>query len=417
MKNISRILCCLLLFPGAAVAMDLAALQETAVQERAVVARSLIDVEKSVAEITVAKGGYYPSVDLYYRANVLDENSARESAENSVLGARISWNLFAGFRDRYRLASAEERHQMEQLQFQALRQEVRLDVALSYLNVYDKLAQLTVAEDTCKTLEKIYDDGQNRFAMGLIGKNEVLQFQVDYDNADIARKKAAAEVAKSVNKLSQMVGVTLTLEELLFAEFKEIPGALDEEGFVVRMLAERSELQALKAAIAASASEVKVRSADDYPWLNLVGSYQNYDDRYLNGTGDVNEDEWRLQLQVDLNLFRGGTKKALKTKAKLEKRGLEYDLKELEDRYRKVLENLFIDYRVNLANVAVVQRAIAQAEENLRITQLKYTEGLQRESELLDAIAKLSRARYNKVAVIRSVFFDYFQIIRMVDQI
>ncbi len=352
MKNISRILCCLLLFPGAAVAMDLAALQETAVQERAVVARSLIDVEKSVAEITVAKGGYYPSVDLYYRANVLDENSARESAENSVLGARISWNLFAGFRDRYRLASAEERHQMEQLQFQALRQEVRLDVALSYLNVYDKLAQLTVAEDTCKTLEKIYDDGQNRFAMGLIGKNEVLQFQVDYDNADIARKKAAAEVAKSVNKLSQMVGVTLTLEELLFAEFKEIPGALDEEGFVVRMLAERSELQALKAAIAA-----------------------------------------------------------------LEKRGLEYDLKELEDRYRKVLENLFIDYRVNLANVAVVQRAIAQAEENLRITQLKYTEGLQRESELLDAIAKLSRARYNKVAVIRSVFFDYFQIIRMVDQI
>ncbi|PIE59084.1 MAG: hypothetical protein CSA32_05865, partial [Desulfobulbus propionicus] len=59
----------------------------------------------------------------------------------------------------------------------------------------------------------------------------------------------------------------------------------------------------------------------------------------------------------------------------------------------------------------------AQAEENLRITQLKYTEGLQRESELLDAIAKLSRARYNKVAVIRSVFFDYFQIIRMADQI
>ncbi len=416
MKPLSRILfCLLLLFPSAALAMDLASLQETAIQERAVVDRFETDVARSAEDITVAKGGYYPSVDLYYRANM--HSAGGGSAENSAVGARINWNVFAGFRDRYQIASAEQRNEMRQLQFQALCQDLRLDVALGYLNVYHQLAQLTVAENTSKTLEKIYHDGQNRFAMGLIGKNEVLQFQVDYDNADIARKKAAAEVAKSVNNLSQTVGVPLRLEELLFTEFKEIPGALDEEDFVARMLAERSELHAAKAAIAASTSQIKVRAADNYPQLNVVGSYQNSDDRFFNGTGDSNEDEWRLELSIDFNLYRGGTIKAKKTKAELEKRGLEYDLKELEDGYRKALANLFIDYRVNLANVAVVEHAIAQAEENLRITQLKYAEGLQRESELLDAIAKLSRARYNKVSVIRTVFSDYFQIMRMIDQV
>ena len=71
--------------------------------------------------------------------------------------------------------------------------------------------------------------------------------------------------------------------------------------------------------------------------------------------------------------------------------------------------------QVNLANVIVAEENIVQAEENLRITQLKYNEGLQRESELLDAVTNLSRAQYTHVAAIRSVFLDHFQIQRMTE--
>jgi outer membrane protein TolC len=70
---------------------------------------------------------------------------------------------------------------------------------------------------------------------------------------------------------------------------------------------------------------------------------------------------------------------------------------------------------VSLDNVNVANRSIEQAEENLRITQLKYDEGLQRESDLLDAITNLSRAQYNYVAVLRTAFSNNFQITRMVD--
>ena len=49
------------------------------------------------------------------------------------------------------------------------------------------------------------------------------------------------------------------------------------------------------------------------------------------------------------------------------------------------------------------------------ITQLKYKEGLQRESDLLDAVTNLSRARYNEVAVIGTVFENAFRITRMAE--
>ena len=76
---------------------------------------------------------------------------------------------------------------------------------------------------------------------------------------------------------------------------------------------------------------------------------------------------------------------------------------------------LYIDLKVSLENVLVAKRAIEQAEENLRITELKYNEGLERETDYLDAIFNLSRSQYNQVAVLRTAFQNNFRLIRMVD--
>ncbi|WP_163337634.1 TolC family protein [Desulfopila sp. IMCC35008] len=414
MKKVS-VLCGCLLLSATAQATDLATMQETALNNRAVVQRYITNVERGEQDVTLSKGGYYPSFDLYYRANSLDEETTTEHEQNSLAGARLSWNVFAGFRDKYGLESAEQLYEVEQYRLQGLRQDIQLGVALSYLSVYDRFASLKVAEDAYKTLEKVYRDGKNRFEVGLIGKNELLRFRVDYDNADITMKAAKANLDKSINSLSRETGASITLDDLHFEEFKEMPIGLDEDGSVAKMLEERSELKAMKGLIEASGSQIQAAYADYYPQVDLIGSYQNYDDDYINGNGEATEDELRAQLVVSMNLFRGFTKEATTARAKIEKRGLQYDLQEMQDTYTNDLHNLFIDYRVSLENVEVARRSIEQAEENLRITQLKYDEGLQRESDLLDAISNLSRAQGNMVSVIRTVFLNYFQIMRMVN--
>ncbi len=390
-------------------------MQKMALANRDIVKRYMVDLEKSDRDIKRARAGYYPSVDLSYQVNSLDEASTTEDKENSIVYGSVSWNLFNGFKDKYSTQSAELIRVVDALQLAGLEQDIQLNVALRYLDVYERRASLEVTEKNYETLSKVFRDGENRLAVGLIDKNELLKFKVDLDNSDIQVKASRAGLEKGVNLLSREVGESLQLSNLDFAEFEQIPKVMDPAKTVPTMMTSRSELLALEKLVDASLVQIKSEQSDYFPKVNLVGSYSKYDDDYVNGSGDVNEDELRAQLVFSLNLFKGFATEESVARARLENRGLQYDVKELKDTLQTDLQNLHIDYDVSLRNVDVALKNIEHAEESLRITQLKYDEGLERESDLLDAITNLSRARYNHVAVLRTVFLNRFHIMRMIE--
>ncbi len=406
----------LLVLSPQAYTMNLTEMQHMALNNRKLIKKYIVNLEKSDADIIRARGGYFPAVDISYRANSLDEASVTEHEQNSVVYGAVSWNLFSGFRDRYNIESAQLLRTVATYRLKSIRQDLQLQVALRYLDVFESKARLKVAEDAYNTLEKIYLDSKNRLAVGLIGKNELLKFKVDFDNADITLKKAKADLKKRVHLLSREIDAEVELVDLKFGEFLTPPEPGDLKDFEAIMLQKSSELEALRALIAAAAVQVNSGYSAYYPQVNVVGSYSNYDDALVNGSGEVNRDEFRAQLVMSMNLFNGFAREAAIGKAKLEVSGLQYDLLELEDTFKTDLENLFIDYQVSFANITVAKENILHAQENLRITQLKYNEGLQRESDLLDAITSLSRAQYNHMAVVRTVFLNHFRVIRMVEE-
>jgi outer membrane protein len=395
-------------------AMDLAEMQTIALNNREIIQQYMAILEQSEKEIIRAKGGYYPAIDLSYTANALDDDSLLEKKENSIALGKVSMNLFAGFRDKYGLQSAESLQEVERYKLQGIRQDLQLNVALAYLAVFERRANRDVAESAFQTLGKIYKDGDSRFQVGLIGKNELLKFRVDYDNADITFKSAEAGLKKSVHDLSRQVGKEINFADLNFTEFNNLPPLVDRGAYAEKMLAERSEIKALEAFIAATSAQVEAAKSGYFPRLDAVGSYRRYDDSLVTGNGSTEDEELRAQLVMSINLFQGRTTEAAVAKTLLQTRAQQYELQELKNTLVTDLDNLFIDLQVSLENVLVAKRSIEQAEENLRITQLKYDEGLQRESDLLDAITSLSRAQYNYVAVMRTVFTNHFRLTRMI---
>jgi len=409
--------CCLVLLlcatPGYAI--DLAEMQSIALQNRPLVEKYMTNLEKSEQDVVLARGGYYPSVDVSYTGTKLDEDSFTENEENSVAVGQLSMNLFAGWRDKYNLNAALKQKNVQELYLEGVRQDIQLNVALAYLDVYERRANRDVAETTFQTLDKAFKDSESRYQVGLIGKNELLKFRVDFDNADIQLKAADAGLKKSVNSLSREIGRVLRYEELDFKDFQSLPPMTDKEVYRQTMLTNRSEIKAVEKAIEASQDASEAQKGDYYPRVDAVGSWGRYDDDLINGNGTIKEDEWRAQVVLSMNLFSGFTTEASVAKAKIDTRGLQYDLAELKDTLNTDLDNLYIDFKVSLDNVEVALRSIEQAEENLRITKLKYEEGLQRETDLLDAISNLSRAKYNYVTVVRTVFLNDFRLTRMID--
>jgi outer membrane protein len=406
-----------LLLPGSsALALDLAEMQENATQSREIIKRYQITLEKSGQEVERIRSAYYPSLNVGYRANNLDEAAIFEHRENSSIYATASMNVFAGFKDRYSIKSAQVLLKVDGYRLKGIEQDIQLNVALRYLSVYERQANLTVAQDALKTLKRIYQDGQKRLQVGLIGQNELLKIKVDLDNSDITMKKGQADLDKSIQLLGREINHSLRFNELRFEEFSILPELEAQEVCKEKMLNTRSELLALTGLAESASMLVKAEQGAYYPRLDLVGSYSRYDDDFINGNGEFSDEELRAQMVLSLNLFDGFSRESSITKARLTVRELQYDIEELKNSLTTDLANLFIDYRVSMENVEVAKEDIRHAEENLRITQLKYKQGLQRESDLLDAVTNLSRSRYNEVAVIRTVFENAFLATRMVEE-
>jgi len=288
----------LLLFPASsALALDLADMQKSATQNREIIKRYQVMVEKSGQEVARAGSGYYPSLDIGYRADSLDEPGPFEYRENSSIYTTVSMNLFAGFRDRYSIESARILQQVEGHRLQSIEQDIQLNVALRYLSAYERRASLTVTRDARKTLERIYQDGQQRLQVGLIGKNELLKFKVDLDNAEITVQKGQADLDKSIQLLGREINMrSIRLDALSFNEFSLLPRIEDQETCREQMLSRRSELLALDGLTKSAAVRVKAEQSAYYPRVDVVGSYSRYDDDFINGSGDLNDDELRAQM-------------------------------------------------------------------------------------------------------------------------
>lgn len=395
---------------------NLASLQDTAVKNRQLVQRYVNNLEKSRKDETIAKSGYYPSVNLSYVVNSLDEATTTEAKENSIFSGNISYNLFAGFKDKYGVRSAALLRQVEEYRLQGIKQDILAKVALYYLSVYANKANLKATKDTYSTLERVYEDGKKRNEVGLIDNNSLLKFKVDLDYAAIQVKTAEAELKKSLLMLQRESATQLNLDKMSFPEFQQMPAIDTLESYEKRMMGNRSEIKVLQEMVGLYEAQAKAAQAAYYPQLNLTGSYQNYNDDYINGAGDVSVDETRLQLVLSMNLFSGFATREAIAKLEIDRRSAQLDLEELKNDLKTSLASLYLDYEVSRENVTAALSNIEQAKENLRITRLKYNEGLQTESELLDAVSTLSRAENNHVAVITSLYSNFYQIVRMMEQ-
>lgn len=414
-QKIFNIILTVVLMSTTAFASSLEEFQDMAVKNRKVVEAYKLSVKKARESEKIAKSGYMPSLDVSYTFNSLNEKTTTENDENSVFYSALSWNIFSGFKDKYNIKSAKILTQIEILNLKGIKQDIKYAVSMRYLAIINAKASQSVSEDAYNTLNKIHTDAKNRFEVGVIKKNDLLKIKVDLDNSKIDLKKSQTEFKKSIILLERAVDDDISLANVNFTELKSLPNLDDKETYEGKMIANRSEIEALKLGTEIATLSVKSERSSLYPSVDFTSSYKKYDDDYINGSGNIDTEEIRQQLTISINLFDGFSKYGNISKAKIESKRIRYDLYELIRDLKADLKNKFLDLDVSNENITVAKSSIAQAEENLRITQLSYNEGLSTTSDLLDAIAGLSRAKFNYVTAETEYYANYFTIVRLVE--
>lgn len=394
-------------------AADLQYLQKASLVNRELVKVSQNNIEAAEKTILIANSKFYPSIDVStnFSTNDSGSNVSYDELTSVVAGAKM--NIFKGFADKYGLLIAEYNQIVSEYNYQKTLQDVLLLVSQRFLDVYEKKDNLIVAKDNLKTIETNYHDNLNKFQAGYIGKSELLKFQADMNNAHLEQLKAESMLENSLIELQRESKLKLALSNLEFDYFQVLPVAKSLEEYELEMLTKRSEIKTYEKLIEIAEANVEISYGKLYPQIDLVGNYRKF--------GDISQDiaeynsELAVQLVMTLNIFEGYATKSTIEKNTIEVNTLKLERQELIDEYKRDLSKRYNDFILSINSTAAALSAIDYANEDLRITKDQYNGGLQSESDLLEAIANLTKTKYNYLAVVKSIFTNYFELERMTE--
>jgi outer membrane protein TolC len=386
-----------LLLPGMATASsyDLGRIMEASLSNRDILRMYEISRRQAEEGVRESRAAFMPGVDASYTANRLEDSTLFENEENASWKIAARWNLFAGFGDRATLDTARRKVEVQEALMEGLRQDVRLETALAFLGVYQALAEREVADSTRKLYQKEYEQAGTRHGVGVIRRADYLKIKVVLDDAEQAWTRADAAVNKAMNQLSRTSGLILTLSDLDFSDFQNLPRLEDVRLLSEQMRQRHSELKILDLTKAMAEDSVRVAQSAYLPRADLALSHGQSADNYQ--LSDNVEDETRLTLSLSVNLFDGMRKPALVQKSRLETRRIEHERRETLNNLDVQLKNLLLDAEVAENNLRVAEAGMDEAEEHLRVTEYGYREGVSTTTDLLDAIAYLSRAWANRI--------------------
>lgn len=272
--------------------------------------------------------------------------------------------------------------------------DLKLQVAEAYVGVLRAAEGLRVASSHVDSLKAHARDVANMYEQGMVSRNDLLSAQVALADASQAAIKAqnALDIARAAfnRLLGRPLHQTVALDELEPVAPGETLDVLSE-----RALDQRHELHALQAQISALHHQAAAVRAGAGPQLALSGGYGYQQNRYT-----VHEGQWSVNLGLQWQVFDGGLIRHQAAASERQAAALQEQHDDLASRITLQVRQYWLDVQETRKRIEVTAKAIAQAEENLKVNRDRYENGLSTNTEVLDAETLRTRSQGNHASAI-----------------
>ena len=253
-----------------------------------------------------------------------------------------------------------------------------------------------------ESVERLADHLKNveaQYEVGVVAKVDVLRSQVELANAKQSLIQAENKYQISEANLNKIVGLPMDTQLKLDNILVYTPYDNDLQYCLDYAAMHRPELEQAKQNVEAAKGALRVAISGHMPQVNASAS-QAWSDS--NWPGDENGN-WAVGVTVNLNIFDSGV-----TVSKIH--GAEANLKKAHESYRDTVDLVNLDVRTNYLSMREAEKridttklAVSQAEEDYRIAQLRYMNGVGTNTDVLDAQVALTDAKTNYL----QAMYDY----------
>jgi outer membrane protein TolC len=284
---------------------------------------------------------------------------------------------------------------------ETVKRNVVLLVRVGYFNILRAEKFLTVAEQQVKQFEAQLEVTKAFFDVGIQPKNDVLLAEVRLANARQLLVRAANELATAKASFNTLLRreVDTPFEVVDILAYKAFP--LSFEQSLEEALRLRPEIRTAQLSIDQAKEGVKIARSEFFPSIGLTGNYSRTSDWWALGGGigaglnHISSERWSVQAGATFTLwnwgntaFKVGENKVKVTQAE------DFKIQQIEAITFEVKNN-YLNLLTAEKNITVTEKAIEQAEENLRMNEERYKYQVATQTEVLDAVTLLAQARVN----------------------
>lgn len=304
---------------------------------------------------------------------------------------------FAAFDPELRsaLEGAKFNAQVAQANYRAILQAVLADVAETYFAHLRNLSRLAVLDANIARARALLELARNQLNAGVATQIDVTRAEAQLAQAEQARLQQGTTLYASEVVLKRLLDLDpaaeLKLENFQVQRVNPNLFAFSEQQTAFQ---KRADYLAAQQALELAKITVRTVSYQRLPSLNVTGNYgvasANFDD-------DNKQEQWALGLGVSVPIFDGLRTGADRRIALSRQRAQELRVQNLELQISTELRLALQDAGSRNAQIAVAEKSLKLAQEELRLAQQRYQQGVADNREVVEAQNRLAVADDNLV--------------------
>lgn len=320
----------------------------------------------------------------------------QNTQDNYQWKVTVTQPLFTGFA----LTSAHELARLgidlAQIEVDLAELDLTLAVKEAYFNILRAEKGRKVAEKAVESLQSNVNVARSFYKVGMIPVNDLLKAEVELANAqqDLVKAQNGLALARAAfnTVLARPVNQPVEVEDILVYR-QETASYVD---YQKRALQNRPEVRAVDVNLLQADQQIRFAKSAFYPEAALSYDYiKEGDDPDVSGSAFHDANQWQITAGLTWTFFEWGkTRSAVREKESLKKQLIDTRAA-LEDQVRLELQQAILDLQVADQNIPTTEKAVEQAEENLRVSEQRYRAQVTTMTEVLDAQTLLTRARSN----------------------
>ena len=326
------------------------------------------------------------------------------SKNNYQWTGSVTQPIFAGFAiiSTYRLAKLGI--DVSRLEILTEELDLALEAKTAYFNILTSDMAVETADKAAEALESHAEEARQFHKVGMIPVNDLLESEVNASNADhdlISAKNQSRLARSGFNAvLSRPINAPVEVEDIE----AYVPEKGNYQEYVEIALKNRPEMKLMDVKLLQSDQQITLAGSKYYPEVAFTWDYIKQGDTPSVSGGEYHQaSNWEASVGLTWTFWEWGKTYYSVKEQKSVKNQLQKTMMELEEQIQLQVKDAVLDLQTAEENIPITKKAVAQGEENLRVSRERYKAQVGTSTEVLDAQRYLTRARVNHFMSL----FDY----------